>query len=103
MWSHYENAHEGHKIKPIPIAIDLARTEKKQLVDEGLEVSNILETSISQYQQLQESMTRQKYLYLKKLDAEFDLILKLVELRKQTLTDKINKAYSTWISENSKI
>lgn len=65
MWSHYENEHEGHRVKPIPIAIDLAWAEKRQLVDEGTEIVNILSNSISQYQQLQETMTKQKFLYLK--------------------------------------
>ena len=102
MWAHYQHEQAGHNIKPIPVAIELAVNEKKQLLEEGKEVSSILETSISQYQQLQESMTKQKFLYLKKLDAEFDLILKLIEIRKQDITEKVTKSFDSVLSFNSR-
>ena len=82
MCTHYESTHEGHKVKPIPLVLDLAEKERNQLLQEGQDIKNLLQNSISQYQQLQESMTRQKFLYIQKLDAEFELILKLVDLRK---------------------
>lgn len=54
----------------------------KELTDESKDVCRMLDRSINQYQDLQESMTRQKILYLKKLEAEFDLIYRIIDMRK---------------------
>lgn len=103
MCSHYESTHEGHVVKPVQLAIEIAETQKSQLVEEGKEVTNLLENTITQYKELQESMKRQKDLYLRKLEAEFDLITKVIELRKQSLTDDIKSAFEEVVSKNQQI
>ncbi|CAI2385890.1 unnamed protein product [Moneuplotes crassus] len=102
MCTHYETSHEGHTIKPIPIAIKLGVNERKKLVEEGKQVCEILQNSISQFQQLQESMTRQKLLYIKKLDVEFALIQKIIELRKQAMKEKIEESFDFVYKENKR-
>lgn len=50
MCVHYESKHEGHSVKPIPIAIELANKELGELVAEAQDVCKMLNRSIMQFQ-----------------------------------------------------
>ena len=92
-----------HHVKPVPVAIQIAEKEWKDLSRESREVLRILSKSVEQYSTLQDTMSKQKDLYQKKIDAEFDILIKMIEARKLELRKKVCTVFDTVLDENKNL
>ena len=76
-----------------------AEKDKFKIKQEIGEQGKKIQAAVSYFQGLQEMFVEQRDLFLKKVNADFEVLLKLLERKRSELTDKIHNAYDLHITK----
>ena len=87
------NPHEGHHMKPLDYVLQQAEETKQKLQVQIEEKTKKIEAAINYFAGLKEIFSEQRDLFLKKLNADFDVIQKMLDRKRSELQDKIRAAY----------
>ena len=73
--------------------LNQAESEKHRLKDSIMEQSKKIEAAVSYFAGLEEIFRGQRDLFLKKLNADFDVMQKMIERKRSELHDKVCRSY----------
>ena len=85
--------HKNHYVKSISQVLAQAESEKHRLKDSIVEQSKKIEAAVSYFAGLEEIFRGQRDLFLKKLNADFDVMQKMIERKRSELHDKVCRSY----------
>lgn len=85
--------HQTHYVKPLSSVLEQAQKEKDNLIQEIKDEIEKVDTAIEYFSSIEEIFISQKALYLRKLQADFEVIYKLVERKHAELKDKVQTVY----------
>ena len=81
--------HKGHLVKSLQNVLEKCLMDKNKLKLEIEEAFKKVDAAIQYFTGIEEIFLRQKNLFLQKLQADFDVIRKLIERKEMELRDKI--------------
>ena len=73
--------------------------DKLRIKNELKDSETKITTAVTYFSGLEELFTEQRDLLLKKLNADFEVILKMVEKRRAEMTHQINSTYNTQLEQ----
>lgn len=79
--------------------LEQAEKEKQRLEEEIKEEVEKIDAAISYFNGIEDIFLSQKELYIKKLNADFEVIFKLVERKHAELKDKVSSIYDANLKE----
>ena len=85
--------HKGHYVKALNQVLTQAESEKHKLKDGIMEQTKKIEAAVSYFAGLEEIFSGQRDLFLKKLNADFDVMQKMIERKRSELIDKVSRSY----------
>ena len=85
--------HKGHYVKAMSQVINQAEVERHKLKDSIMEQTKKIEAACSYFSGLEEIFSGQRDLFLKKLNADFDVMQKMIEVKRSELHDKVSRSY----------
>ena len=85
--------HKGHYVKALNQVLSQAESEKHKLKDGIMEQTKKIEAAVSYFAGLEEIFSGQRDLFLKKLNADFDVMQKMIERKRSELIDKVSRSY----------
>jgi uncharacterized protein involved in tolerance to divalent cations len=93
------NLHEGHYIKPLAQVVSQARDEYEQLIRDLKLRTEKIEAAVSYFGGLEEMFVWQKDIFVKKLNADFDVLIQTIEKKRKELYSKIQLTYDGHIDK----
>ena len=94
-----KSLHEGHYVKSIKQVLQQANKDKARLKNELKDQETKITTAITYFSGLEEMFTEQRDLLMKKLNADFEVILKMVEKRRAEMTHQIKNTYNGMLEQ----
>ena len=79
------NPHDGHHMKPIDYVLQQAEESKQKLMISIDEKAKKIEAAINYFSGLKEIFSEQRDLFLKKLNADFDVLQKMLDRKRSEL------------------
>jgi hypothetical protein len=89
-----KSAHEGHFVKSIKEVLRVAGQDKTRFRTQIQENENKIAAAMNYFSGLQEIFAEQRDLFIKKTNADFDVIIKLVQAKRAEMTTKIAETYA---------
>jgi hypothetical protein len=87
-------SHHGHYIQTLTDLLDEVKEEKRRVKNDITDRERKLAAAIDYYQGIRDIYTEQRDLFLKKVTADFDILMRMLERRKMEMQQKIAQTYN---------
>ena len=98
---HLKSAHDGHFVKSIKEVLRQAQIDKAKLRNEITEQENKIAAAMNYFSGLQEIFVEQRDLFIKKVNADFEVLTKMIERKRTEMHMKIRETYDLQISKTN--